>query len=481
MPAHSIQPKEAIELSDLKIDCPHCGGPIELTEALAGPMLEAERRKAVAEAERKFATERKVIEEAAAEKARAEGAARIKELESAAAAKNAEIEKAHEAELAAIKAKQEADEAKRNVDIEIARQVAERTVAAANQARDEAGKQFAAQLETARAEISAKDAKLAEAQAAEIEARRAKREADEAKREAELTVERRLDEERAKARDQAVRQVDDDYRVKMLEKDKQLADLTEQVAALKRATEQGSQQLAGEVQEVDLLDVLSGAFPNDQFERTSKGQRGADVRQSVIGPGGIAGVILWEAKRTKLWSDTWLPKLREDQRAAKADVAVLATETMPADVRHFECVDGVWVSAFAFVVPLAEAMRQRLIETARARRAVAGADQKKDLAYDYVTGNDFRRRVTGMLEPIVAMQSSLETERRAAEKMFATRAKHIERVGANLAAMYGDFQGLLGTSLPTVEGLALPAPSDDDAELPRIAADAGESQAPEVH
>lgn len=468
-------------MSDLKIDCPHCGGPIELTEALAGPMLEAERRKAVAEAERKFAFDRTAIEEAAAKKARTEDAAIIAELRQRTEAGEAEVARAREAELAALKKQQAADEAKRNVELEVARQVTAQTDAVAERVRDETARQFASQLQHAQELIAERDAKILQAEQIELQARERIAAAEAAERNVELVVARRMEDERGKLREATAKERDDEHRQKLAERDKVIADLRAQVEEVSRKAAQGSQQLTGEVQEVDLLDVLSGAFPNDQFERTSKGQRGADVRQSVIGPGGIAGVILWEAKRTKLWSDTWLPKLREDQRAAKADVAVLATETMPADVRHFECVDGVWVSAFAFVVPLAEAMRQRLIETARARRAVAGADQKKDLAYDYVTGNDFRRRVTGMLEPIVAMQSSLETERRAAEKMFATRAKHIERVGANLAAMFGDFQGLLGTSLPTVEGLALPAPIDDDAELPRIAVDTGESQAPEVH
>ena len=228
------------------------------------------------------------------------------------------------------------------------------------------------------------------------------------------------------------------------------------------------------MQEIDLLDVLSAEFPNDRFERTSKGQRGADVRQTVMGPGGAAGVILWEAKRTKLWSDTWLPKLREDQRAAKADVAVIATETLPAGVAHFECVDGVWVTGFPFIVPLAEAMRQRLVEAARARRAAAGADQKKDLTYDYVTGNEFRSRVAGLLEPIVAMRDSLDLEKRTADKQFAARGKQIERLGMNLAGMYGDFQGIVGSSLPIVVGLALPEPdSEESAEAPQLTAGNG--------
>ena len=467
-------------MSDLKIDCPHCGGPIELTEALAGPMLESERRKAVAETEQRFATERKAIEEAAAAKVRAEDAMTIAALEEAARARDAELAVAREAEVAARKAKQEADEAKRNVEVEVTRRVDEQTAAAAIRAREEAARQFAVQLQSAQSEIAEKDAKLAVAQQLELEARRAKREAEEAKRDADLLLERRVDEERGKVREQALKERDDEYRVKILEKDKQLTDLTEQVAALKRATEQGSQQLAGEVQEVDLLDVLTAAFPGDRFERVTKGQRGADVRQSVTGSGGVAGFILWESKRTKTWQDAWLPKLREDQRAAKADVAVIATETLPAGVTHFECVDGVWVTGFPFIVPLAEAMRQRLVEASRARRAAAGADQKKDLTYDYVTGNEFRGRVAGLLEPIVAMRDSLDLEKRTADKQFAARGKQIERLGMNLAGMYGDFQGIVGSSLPIVAGLALPEPeADASAEAPQLTADSGAGA--EVH
>src|SRR5690606_16431529 len=130
-----------------------------------------------------------------------------------------------------------------------------------------------------------------------------------------------------------------------------------QVDELQRRAEQSSPQLVGEVLEVDLFDILSAAFPMDRFERVGRGQRGADVRQSVIGPGGlVAGTVLWEAKRTKTWSDGWLPKLRENQRVAKADVVVIATETLPPNVMTFDYIDGVWVAGFTTAVPLAGAL-----------------------------------------------------------------------------------------------------------------------------
>ena len=204
----------------------------------------------------------------------------------------------------------------------------------------------------------------------------------------------------------------------------------------------------------------------DRFERVGKGQRGADVRQSVIGTGGlVAGVVLWEAKRTKTWSDGWLPKLRENQRVAKADVAVIASGTLPPNVMSFDCIDGVWVSGFTTAVPLAAALRQGLIETARARRAAAGADQTKDLAYNYLMGSEFRRRVAGLLEPMVEMRSGLDAEQRSMTRQWSQRGKQIERMVLGVAGIYGDLQGILGPNLPQVEGLALPDVASDSAPV----------------
>jgi hypothetical protein len=104
----------------------------------------------------------------------------------------------------------------------------------------------------------------------------------------------------------------------------------QQIEDLKRKAEQGSQQLQGEVQELALEGLLRQKFPRDAFDPVPKGEFGGDLIQHVVGPTGqICGSILWEAKRTKNWSDGWLGKLREDQRAAKADVALLVSHALP--------------------------------------------------------------------------------------------------------------------------------------------------------
>ena len=46
--------------------------------------------------------------------------------------------------------------------------------------------------------------------------------------------------------------------------------------------------------------------------------------------------MLWESKRTKNWSDGWLAKLRDDQRIAKADIAIIVSTTLPKGVETFD-------------------------------------------------------------------------------------------------------------------------------------------------
>lgn len=452
-------------MSELTIPCPECGASIELTEALAGPMLEAERRRAVAAAERKFAVDRAAIEEAAAAKVRAEGASTIAALKRDSDAKDVEVAKARVAEIAAIQAKQEADDAKRNVDLEVARRVAEQAEAAATRVREETAQQYEARLKSAESGRAELDAKLKAAEAAELAALKAKADAEESQRQAELTVARRLDEERGKVREQALKERDDEYRLKMSDKDRQLTELKQKLDEAQRKADQGSQQRTGDVLELDLCNTLQTAFPLDVFERIPKGQRGGDVLQTVrSSTGAECGRILWESKRTKNWQEPWLAKLREDQRDARADIAALASETLPEGVAPFGERERVWVTSLATIVPVAALLRHALIETATARRAGALTDSKKDLIFAYLTGPQFRQRMTSVAETYVEMRADLDKEKRVAVKQWSSREQQLNRVLGGMAGVYGDLQGIVGASLPRVEGLSLPEPeSDEDA------------------
>jgi hypothetical protein len=302
--------------------------------------------------------------------------------------------------------------------------------------------------------LQERDGKLKEAQKAQAEAIKKQRELDDARRELDLTVEKQVQESLSAARDKAKAEAEDSLKLKMAEKEHTIQAMQKQIEDLKRRAEQGSQQLQGEVQELEIENTLKQAFPADAIVPVAKGEFGGDCVQGVSrGDGQACGAILWESKRTKNWSDTWLPKIRDDQRTAKADFAVIVTQALPKGVEMFGLVDDVWVTGWRTFVPLAFALRQTLQETSLARQAGEGQQTKMELVYQYLTGPRFRARVTAIIEKFEDMQSDLTKERAAVTKMWAKREQQIQAVLAATAGMYGDLQGIAGQAIETIEAL----------------------------
>ena len=250
-----------------------------------------------------------------------------------------------------------------------------------------------------------------------------------------------LESERAKAKLEA----EEAMKLRVSEKDQIIASMQNKIEELKRKAEQGSQQLQGEVLELELENLLRARFPLDAIEPVPKGEFGGDLVQRVTGTAGQScGAILWEMKRTKNWTDGWITKLREDQRRAKAEFAVIVSTALPKGVQTFDLVDGVWV----------------------ARIVGEGQQSKMELVYDYLTGPRFRQRVEAIVEKFDEMQSDLDKERKAMTKLWAKRQVQIEGVLAATAGMYGDLQGIAGKALKEIGALELSALADqrDDDE-----------------
>lgn len=315
-------------------------------------------------------------------------------------------------------------------------------------------------------ELAEKQAKLAEAEVAELELRKERRTLEEEKRKLELEVERRLQDEHVRIRAASQKEAEETYFLRLAEKDKLLADMRKQVEELRRKSEQGSQQLQGEVQELELESMLRAAFPGDLIEPVPKGRNGGDVIHKVVGPNGLqSGVILWESKRTKSWGSDWLTKNREDQRIAGAHVGAIITTVLPKGVDTFDRVEGVWVATMRCALPLAKALRQALIEAASAKVSVQGREGKMDRMFAYLTGPHFRGRVSAIVEACVAMQDDLDAEKRLLSKQWAKRQRQLEQLMSGAAGMYGDLQGIVGKSIPELEGLTVPL-LDEESEAP---------------
>lgn len=305
--------------------------------------------------------------------------------------------------------------------------------------------------------LKQRDVRLAEAQKAQADVIRKERELDDAKREVDLTVEKRIQEGLTIVRDQARKEGEEGLKLKVLEKEQTITSMQKQIEDLKRRAEQGSQQLQGEVQELELESLLRATFLHDSIEPVAKGEYGGDALQRVITPfGQSCGTILWESKRTKNWSDGWLPKLREDQRAAKAEIAVLVSQVLPKGMGTFGLVDGVWVTDPRSAMAVALALRYSLIEITNARQASEGQQTKMELVYQYLTGPRFQHRVQAIVEKFTDMRNDLDKERKTMTRLWAKREEQIRGVIDATAGMYGDLQGIAGKTLQEIEGLSLP-------------------------
>lgn len=298
--------------------------------------------------------------------------------------------------------------------------------------------------------------RLGRSQDAELQLRKQQRELEVAKQEFELLMTRKLDEERGRIKVEAEGRVADEFAMKQAEWQKKHSDMETLIADLKRKAEQGSQQAQGEVLELEIESVLKETFIHDSIEPVSKGIKGGDVLQRVMTRmGQQAGAIIWEIKRTKAWSDGWVPKLKIDQRAAKAELAVIITTVLPEGVEHIGIVDGVWVTDIQSFSGLALALRSSLLEVTQARQSQVGKNEKLESLYIYLSGAEFRGRIESIVESFTIMKEDLEAERRAIEKSWAKREKSIARVLSSTAGMHGEFAAILGASLQEIPALML--------------------------
>ncbi|QDS97042.1 DUF2130 domain-containing protein [Adhaeretor mobilis] len=422
-------------MSEPTITCPTCKSEIKLTESLAAPLLESTRQQ---------------FQEQLADKDR-QVAAR---------------------ETSLKKQQDELQKAKAGIDDQVAEKVATERTAIANEEAKKARLLLGADLEQKAKELAElnevlkqRDEKLAEAQKAQAEVLKMQRELADAKREMDLTIEKRIQEGLAVTREQAKREAEEGLKLKVAEKEKTISSMQKQIEELKQKAEQGSQQLQGEIQELEVESSLRSAFPLDQIEPVPKGEFGGDTLHRVMSDNLVhCGTILWESKRTKNWSDGWLAKLRNDKRVAGADCAIIVSQAMPGESDTFEHIDGVWVTCPRLMIPVAISLRQALIELQGARQAGEGQQTKMELVYQYLTGPRFRHRVEAIVEKFSDMQQDLEKERKTMTRLWAKREAQIRGVVESTAGMYGDLQGIAGKTLQEIEGLELPRLSSDHTE-----------------
>ncbi len=284
------------------------------------------------------------------------------------------------------------------------------------------------------------------------------REEKTARENAEVVMQKRLLEEQEKIRTKAKEEESEKQRLVLKERDARLESMQKTIEELQRKGSVGSQQLQGEVQELDLEDTLRATFPQDVIEPIGKGVLGADIRHMVKSPMGMdCGIILWESKRTKAWSDGWIGKLKDDLLHDKAHVPAIVSEALPDEAKSgMGFKEGVWIASPKLAVPLAALLRKSLLDAAKQKKIASAQQTKAEELYGFVTSHEFQHQMESMIETYQDMQREIQKERVSFERSWKLREMQVQKLLTGVAGLYGSMQGIAGPALSPIRSLELP-------------------------
>ena len=419
-------------MSDPTILCPHCGKPVELTSALRH-QLEADFSQRYADQEAKLNAQ----------------------------VKQRELELAKKEQLVSEASARQKEAVARELALQLSQEKQKLTV----QLRGELEQAQSKQLTDLSTRLQEKEEQLRKADALELSLRKRQHEIEERERRQELVLQRRMDEMRTTLVEQTRKQDEEVAALRMQEKDKQLEQMKKTIQDLRQQSEQVSMQVQGDAAESTLKEQLQTACVGDKIEDVATGQLGADLLQRVMSGERVLGTIIWESKRTKVFSEQWLSKLKKDQTEAKADLAVLVTATLPKEITTFTERSGIWICGMEYAVPLAKVLRSQIILLAKSQLATQDRSTKTQQLYHYISGSEFRNRVEQLVVTFGDMQRDLDRESRALAVAIKRRQKQLESLIYGTAGMYGDLQGIIGGALPRIDQLEL---ADGELEAPPV-------------
>ena len=297
--------------------------------------------------------------------------------------------------------------------------------------------------------------KLKEARQQQLEFLRKEQELKLKEEELELSLQKKLQDEREKLsqdlrrlEEQRIAAKETEFQLRIKEMEEKLEAQRKLAEEMKRKAEQGSMQSQGEAQELLLEDLLKAAFPFDLIEEVGKGVRGADCIQVVRNKlGQECGKIIFESKRTKDFSPEWIEKLKSDMRSQGASMAVLVTQAFPKDMDRFGEKDGIWICSFAEVKAIVHLLRDALIRVSHASRNQENKGDKMQLLYDYLISREFAEQWQAIREGFMSMKLSIQKERDAMEKLWKAREKQLEKVLLNAAHIRGSIEGISGAEV----------------------------------
>lgn len=305
-------------------------------------------------------------------------------------------------------------------------------------------------------ELNDKSQKLIELNKSKSEIERLKREKNELKDTIKAESEARLNDILLKEKVKIKKQAEESSSLIVRELKKQLEDQKQLTNDMKRKQDQGSMQLQGEVQELAIEEWLTNTFKFDEIQEIKKGATGADCLQ-IVNTREIqnCGKIYYESKRTKSFQVSWVEKFKNDIREKGANVGVIVTEVLPKDMVRMGLKEGVWICTFEEFKGLSAVLRDSIIRINSVIVSQEGKSDKMEMLYDFLTSNEFRLQMDGIVEGFTQMQIDLNSEKNAMKRLWKKREKQIDKVINNTVNMHGAIKGIAGNAVKEIDILKL--------------------------
>lgn len=326
-------------------------------------------------------------------------------------------------------------------------------------------KENSEQFELLQKELTEKSAQVIELNKMKAEVEKLKREHEENKSKQEAEAQSKLFAALSQEREKTKKEEKERTDMIINELQKKYDDQKKLTDEMKRKQEQGSMQLQGEVQELAIEEYLKTNFPFDTIIEVKKGVRGADCLQIVNSRvKENCGSIYYESKRTKDFSKTWIEKFKNDIREQGANVGVFVTDAMPSDMDRMGLKDGVWICSFEEFKGLCFVIREHICELDLALSSQENKGDKMHMLYDYLTSNEFKLQVEGILDGYIQLQKDLESEKRSITGLWKKREKQLQKVLSNTNFMYSSLRGIAGSAIQPIQQLELPKGFDEESE-----------------
>jgi hypothetical protein len=307
------------------------------------------------------------------------------------------------------------------------------------------------QLEELENELIKKSNQLQELNGTKAKLQRLQREMEEAETRIILEKEKEMTERLEQARFTIKEQAQQESFLKLREREKVIEDLKNKLDEAKQKAEQGSMQLQGEIQELEIINILQEFHPFDEITQSKKGANAADILQVVRTQNGAeCGKIYYESKRTKSWSNEWVKKFKQDNINTKADILVLVTNALPKDIQRYGIIDGVWICSFNDVKELSLVLRYGLLKLQSVAITQKGKESKMELLYSYLTSEEFKNVFESIIQGFRTIQESHQSEKLKMQRLWKEREKVLEQVLSNSIDFYGSIKGIAGSSIPEI-------------------------------